>query len=143
MRGKFLLLFAVVMKTWGLLIILSELLMCRRQGEERYFTTGQAGVIGMGFRENGFPDIREQGRLDFSFLLQQRPQPLAPAFWGCRTRHAGRTPWAPAPTRASHRVMLVGVIFFLFRRCLRLRFHALRVPAEFGVACANCNGLMT
>ena len=47
MRGKFLLLFAVVMKTWGLLIILSELLMCRRQGEERYFTTGQAGVIGM------------------------------------------------------------------------------------------------
>ena len=82
MRGKFLLLFAVVMKTWGLLIILTELLMCRRQGEERYFTTGQAGVIGMGFRENGFPDIREQGRLDFSFLLQQRPQPLAPAFWG-------------------------------------------------------------
>ena len=48
MRGKFLLLFAVVMKTWGLLIILSELLMCRRQGEERYFTTGQAGVIGIG-----------------------------------------------------------------------------------------------
>ena len=47
MRGKFLLLFAVVMKTWGLLIILTELLMCRRQGEERYFTTGQAGVIGM------------------------------------------------------------------------------------------------
>ena len=47
MRGKFLLLFAVVMKTWGLLIILSELLMCRRQGEERYFTTGQAGVIGI------------------------------------------------------------------------------------------------
>ena len=49
MRGKFLLLFAVIMKTWGLLIILSELLMCRRQGEERYFTTGQAGVIGSNF----------------------------------------------------------------------------------------------
>ena len=46
MRGKFLLLFAAVMKSWGVLINLSELLMCRCQGEERYFTTGQAGVIG-------------------------------------------------------------------------------------------------
>ena len=143
MGGKFLLFFAAVVKTWGSLIILRESLMYHRPGGKIDLTTGQAGVIGMGFRENWFPDIREQGRLDFSFLLQQRPQPLAPAFWGCRTRHAGRTPWAPAPTRASHRVMLVGVIFFLFRRCLRLRFHALRVPAEFGVACANCNGLMT
>ena len=80
MRGKFLLFFAAVVKTWGSLIILRESLMYHRPGGKIDLTTGQAGVIGMGFRENWFPDIREQGRLNSSLLLQQRPKPLAPAF---------------------------------------------------------------
>ena len=69
MRSKFLLFFAVVVKTWGSLIILRESLMYHRPGGKIDLTTEQAGVIGMGFRENWFPDIREQGRLDSSLLL--------------------------------------------------------------------------
>ena len=54
MRGKFLLFFAAVVKTWGSLIILRESLMYHRPGGKIDLTTGQAGVIGIiGSRPRG------------------------------------------------------------------------------------------
>ena len=41
--------------------------------EDLDFTIGIAGVNGMVFRENWFPELRELGRQDFSVLRQNTP----------------------------------------------------------------------